>query len=428
MTWYKGRTVKATLVDVFARTIASLDPGAFVHEALEGESLEPGPVTVIALGKAAVTMVEGARSALGARIYTEVVVAPAIPVRAPSGWMESDHPSPGVRSQEAAKALLRAVATAQGPIVALISGGGSALAALPATGLKLSDVVTLVEATYAAGADIHELNIVRKHLSAIKGGRLAQAAGGPITTLLVSDVVGDIPSSIASGPTCADPSTFAEAVAIVERYCPDADGPALQYLRDGACGVHPETLKGDRNGDRLLVLAGMRSLVEHARDIASESFSEVFCFSRSLEGDVEAVANLIDETILSRHGGGAHEPAENALPGLWIAGGEATISLCPTPGEGGRAQHLALLLAGRIRGRDDLRILVAGSDGADGNSAAAGAIVDGSTWQAIERQGIAPGEALSRCDAGAALGTVGAQITTGPTGVNHADLVLVELL
>ncbi len=396
----------------------ALEPGAFVRSYLAEHALAPGDVTVLALGKAAVPMALGARAALGERIRNEIVVAPSLEGQPKAdGWLESDHPVPTARSEAAARALLTAAKRANGHVLALISGGGSALAALPAGTLTLEATGALCREIYEAGADIHKLNTVRKHLDDVKGGRLAQAASVPITTLVLSDVVGDLLSSVASGPTMVDPSSFADAVAIAERYADVACHPqAMQHLRAGAQGRLPETLKEAREGDVQRLLAGMRSLATVAGRLAEEHGVAVDVAQEVFDGDVESVAANISESALET-------PDQ---PGLWVASGESTIALCESPGTGGRAHHLALLMAQKISGGAPARVLVAGSDGIDGKADAAGAVVDEHAWDAIAAAGIDPAAALRSCDSARALAAVGAEVVTGPTGVNHADLVLVE--
>jgi hydroxypyruvate reductase len=359
-------------------------------------------------------MARAAREILGSLVVEECVVSPWLPEDAPEGWIQSTHPKLSEASERAARALLSTAASAKGQILALISGGGSALAALPAAGLSLRDKAELVEQVYAAGADIDDLNAVRKHLSAFKGGRLAEAASVPVITLLVSDVVGDDLSTVASGPTLPDPSTYADALRIVEeRLGSEASGPALLHLQAGALGEHSETPKQARSGDRQVLLAGIGALAGEAQALAEGAGTSTHLISSQLEGDVDSVAQGLLDAATEK--------------GLWIACGEATIELPADPGQGGRAQQLALRMAREIRARSDIQVLVAGSDGVDGNSEAAGALVDGDTWDRLIAMGIDPEESLQRCDAGTALAAAGAQITTGPTGVNHADLILIRV-
>jgi hydroxypyruvate reductase len=292
----------------------------------------------------------------------------------------------------------------------LLSGGGSALAALPAAGLSLQDKALLLSEVYEAGVAIDQLNVVRKHLSGIKGGQLAQAATVPMTTLLISDVVGDSLHTIASGPSLPDPSTFQSALEIAEAVGV-SPGPALERLREGASGNIEDTPSVGRAGDRHILLAGFGALASEAQRLALAAGFVSRLADRELEGSIASVAaSLLQEAKQT---------------GLCIAGAEATVKVAQAGGKGGRAQHLALHMAREIQGPEPLHILVAGSDGIDGNSQAAGAIVDNQTYERLLAIGVDPEESLRQCDSATALASVGAQILTGPTGVNHADLIFV---
>ena len=401
------------LRELFAEALYRVAPAGPTARAVEGLELAP-EVVLLATGKAAIGMAAGAESALGDRITSRVVVAPKI-VEPREGFIESSHPVPDQRSEAAGRALLAAAAAARPgqEILALISGGGSALSAVPAEGLTLADKAQAIARLEAAGTPIAYLNCVRRHLSALKGGRLALASPVRVTTLVVSDVIGDRLAEIASGPTVPDPTSFADACAVVERWSAwQGIPPAVRaHLEAGLAGERREGLvDGERPGDRAILILGLDALVGAAVDAALARKLDVQVIDRRVEGEVTEVArNLASE--LGRRGA------------VVIAGGEPTVVLPDGAGVGGRAHQLALLLAHEVRGTDTV-VLVAGSDGMDGNTGAAGAVVDGATWDAISARGLDPAAHLARCDAGSALAAVGAQILTGPTGVNHCDLVL----
>ncbi|HLU65782.1 MAG TPA: DUF4147 domain-containing protein [Kofleriaceae bacterium] len=389
-----------------ARAVAELDRAGGLGD----------QVVLLATGKAALGMAEGADAALGARVVAREVVAPSLAGRPPrAGELEGSHPVPDGRSERAGRALLAAAAAArpEQQVLALVSGGGSALSAVPAPGLALADKAQTIARLAAAGAPIAELTCVRRHLSAIKGGRLALASRAPVTTLLVSDVVGDRMEEIASGPTVPDPTTFEDACAVIERRIGWDAVPAAarRHLEAGRRGERDEGLRALRPGDRATLVLGLGALVEAAEAAARARELEVEVLEERLEGEVGEVA----ERLLGARVASARS--------IFIAGGEPVVVLPARPGTGGRAQQLALLLARAIRGTDRV-FLCAGSDGIDGASAAAGAVVDGATWDAIAAAGLDPADHLARCDAAPALAAAGAQITTGPTGVNHADLIL----
>jgi glycerate 2-kinase len=402
------------LRELFAEALYRVAPAGPTQRALEGLELAP-EVVLLATGKAAVGMAAGAESALGDRIAARVVVTPTLAGEPREGFFESSHPVPDARSEAAGRALLAAAAAARPgqEVLALISGGGSALSAVPADGLSLADKAQAIARLEAAGAPIAYLNCVRRHLSALKGGRLALASRVRVTTLVVSDVIGDRLAEIASGPTVPDPTRFADACAVVERWTGwRGIPPAVRdHLEAGLRGERREGLAdGERPDDRALLILGLDALVGAAVDASLARKLPVAVIDRRIEGEVTEVArNLASE--LDRQGA------------LVIAGGEPTVVLPEEAGVGGRAHQLALLLAHEVRGTDTV-VLVAGSDGMDGNTGAAGAVVDGGTWDSISARGLDPAAHLARCDAGSALAAVGAQILTGPTGVNHCDLVL----
>lgn len=401
-----------TLEELFEATIEALNPEPMLHAQLG--AIEAEYVTVLALGKAAVAMTLGAQAALGSRIRHEVVVAPAVPTESPDTWIASSHPLITQDSERAGNLLLAAASAARDPIIALLSGGGSALAAVAAPGLALADKRSLLVALAQAGAPIEELNVVRSHLSALKGGRLSLVAQVPVATYVISDVVGDRLATVASGPTLPDGSTYQQALAVVHRCLGDgARGKAVDHLRRGLRGEIAETPQEPRPDDKAVLVAGVGESVKRCGELATADGEVVHELGRALVGDVEDLCR--------------HIVATASAPGLWIGAGEPTVTLPPKHGSGGRAQHLALLLARAIRGRVGIRALVAGTDGVDGNSSAAGAVVDSSTWQRILRAGIDPARALTIRDSGTALGAVGALLNTGPTGVNHADLVLLKI-
>ena len=372
------------LAPVARAAVAALDPAGLVAGALDDLGGDR-PVVVLALGKAAASMAAGARRALGDRIVAETRAGPE----------QGSHPVPDERSVAAGEALLAAArrAPADHRIVALVSGGGSALAAVPAPGLTLGDKQAATAALLARGASIDEINTVRKHLSAIKGGQLAAAASAPVLSLIISDVVSGDLAAVASGPTLADPTTAADARAVIERY--GLDRKLLDHLVETP----------DRLDEEHRCLADNRRL----RDFAADRWPGAQVIAEPLAGDVAAVAGH----LLSLG------------PGSWIAGGEPTVTLPDDPGRGGRMTQLALLLARELSGERFAAVCV-GSDGIDGASDAAGAAVDGTSWRAIEAAGIDPAGALARADSASALDAIGALIRTGPTGTNVADLVLLE--
>jgi len=358
---------------------------------------------LLAVGKAAYAMAAGVCDVCpvtGGLVVTKDghVTGPALPVEI----REASHPTPDARSLAAGEALLQ---RADGHIILCVSGGASALAVAP-YGVELVEKISATSAIAAAGADIHRLNAVRKHLSRLKGGRLAAAARGPITALLLSDVIGDDPATIGSGPAAPDPTTFADALAIAE---PVAGVPAavLDHLRAGVRGEREETPKSLSNVTTR-ILAGPDTAYSAAIDAArAQGFRA---------GGMPRYTGTVDElaALLVEH-------ARTLGPGeAYIVSGEPTIRIHGPAGRGGRAQHVALLAAAADPPAG-VAVLGAGTDGTDGPTRDAGAVIDAGT---AARAGDVQA-ALAAFDAGTALAAAGALLTTGPTGTNLCDLYIV---
>jgi hydroxypyruvate reductase len=397
-----------------------------VGEALAAEPIPPGPVRVLALGKAGGPMMRGALAALGGRALDAICVVPAGAVEPIAGVqvLHGSHPRPDHSSLAAGAAILRWAGQGGGAaVLALVSGGGSALAVAPADGITFEEKVDAVAALMRAGATIGELNALRKHLSLLKGGRLAALlAPAEIRVLVLSDVPGDDLSTIASGPFAPDPTTFADALRFVK-----ARGVALapavaQRLEAGARGELPETPKP---GDPRLARVSHRILagpVDLARAAAAEATGRGF----AAEVDPAPLAgNVID--VAARLGAWARANAGQGRR-LLALGGEPTIALPPAAraADGGRAQHLALLAAREIAG---LRaaVLAAGSDGRDGPTEQAGAVVDGATAASARAAGVDLDAALAEARSGPASVAIGAAIPREDTGTHLCDLVVVAV-
>jgi glycerate 2-kinase len=269
------------LRQIFLAVAEQIDGARLVQQALAPSDLPP-PTHVLALGKVAGPMAEGLLAALGAEpaVVEGLVIAPAArfpaPGRLPAAFrlLAADHPVPGERSRQAGEATRAFVTDRSSPdrLLVLLSGGASALAVLPAPGLTLEEKRAATTAVARAGATIHELNTVRKHLSDLKGGRLGARAQVPTRVLALSDVVGNDPATIGSGPFSADPSTFGEALSILDRLAPAAAPAARRLLVRGVAGELAETPKvGDPRLDRIQYqrIAGPELVPERARSLAA---------------------------------------------------------------------------------------------------------------------------------------------------------------
>ncbi len=393
---------------VFDEAIAACDPARSV-------TVDPGDreLRAFAVGKAALAMARG----LG-RVRSGIVVAPQ-PGDVPPGWrlMIAAHPEPDERSVEAGRVVVELVESARDgdALVALISGGASSLIEQPR--VPLDELNAIVGAVMRAGRPIEQLNLVRGALSSIKAGQLAVRARVPILTQAVSDVIGDDLSVIGSGPTIG-PWTTAPNVRVDHgAYLDLRRRQAIQILRDLGIAIPPVLDTAIRarfvtRSDRARVVRRSCSLAAAADQALRARGMVALLQLGPVHDQVPAVADQLAATT-----------------GLVIAWGEPVLHVPEDHGEGGRAQQLALELANRLRGTDR-SALVVGSDGVDGPAprtrlAPAGAFVDGTTWDAIRARGLDPDAALARCDAGTVLDAVGALVVTGPTGVNHADLIMV---
>lgn len=340
-------------------------------------------------------------------------------------WIPSSHPLPDERSVAAGRRALEvARRTDQSDtLVVLLSGGASALMAVPAGHLTLDDKRVAVNALLKAGADITALNTIRKHLSAVKGGRLAAAAVAPTVCLAISDVVGDDLSVIGSGPTVPDPTTFHEAWAYVERFgVEDRLTPAVRtYLREGLEGRLGETPKaGDERFVRSMTrVIGGRFQAMHGAAAAARAFGyDVVTSDDPVVGDARTMGPMVLDRARTLAGG-------REGPVAVVASGETTVRVVGS-GKGGRNQELALSLAAAVA---DLGVNVAagsfGTDGIDGPTDAAGAFVDHTTLDRAHALSLDPGAFLADNNAYAFFAGLGDLLITGPSTTNVGDIQVV---
>jgi glycerate 2-kinase len=420
---------------LFEAAVSGAQPGTATQAAVSRLSLTDQPVHVIALGKAAHAMAEGALAALGRPPAGGVIAAPTA-APSPLEVVIGDHPIPGAGSLAAATGIASAVARV-GPndrVLALISGGASALVASPLPDIEdfgPAELARLYEALLASGADIGLVNAVRKRFTQWSAGRLATALPGRrIDCLLVSDVPGDDPASISSGPCVGDPIVTSELIARLERSGKwmRFDAVVRRHLEKIACGEIPDTAKpGDPAFDRVTVqiIVSNGQAVEAAAARAREiGFDEVVVVPTSLSGEASITGVRIASELLARRKLARGAYRSRCI--LW--GGETTVTLGPnTSGLGGRSQELALAAARSLADAGDrasgLAILAAGTDGRDGPTDAAGAIVDGLTWPAASANGRDPAADLAAHDAYRSLDAAGALLRTGYTGTNVMDVV-----
>ena len=301
-------------------------------------------------------------------------------------------------------------------MIALISGGGSALCALPAEGVSLADKQAITRALLLGGATIHEINVVRKHLSAVKGGRLAAAAApARLVSLLISDIPGDDPSLIASAPTLSDPSTCADALAVLDKHRVDTPASLRAALRDGRFETpKPGDVRLASHGHH--VIASAQDGLEAAARQARARGWAVHILSDAMEGEAQDLA--LAHAALARQVQRRHQPFQ--APCVLLSGGEATVTV-RGKGRGGRNTEFALALAHALQGLSGVYALSAGTDGLDGNGAAAGAWITPDTLESAARKGLSAADSLHRNDSFTYFDAIGTTVVTGPTHTNIND-------
>ncbi len=423
-------TLREAGLQILGAAIKAGEVGPLVRRALDSVDLsKPRRILVVGAGKASGAMAHALEERLGDRISGGlVVVKDGYPASTRKiKVVEAGHPVPDERGLRAANEILALVrsARAEDLVIVLVSGGGSALTPCPAPPITLEDKQTLTRLLLAAGANINELNAVRKHCSLMKGGRLAQAASpAPVLALILSDVIGDPLDVIASGPTAPDQATFGEALAILDRFRLRDKVPArvLEQLERGVKGEVPETPKaGDplfrRVDNRILGNNGL--VVEAAVESARALGFHAHLLTRSLQGEAREAAKEITALALTVKTAGK----PGGLPACLIAGGETTVTVRGR-GLGGRCQEFALAGALALQGIEEVVLVAAGTDGTDGPTDAAGAIADGSTIARGSGRGLDARASLEANDSYRFFSALGDLVTTGPTNTNLLDLYL----
>lgn len=390
-----------------------------------------GSVTLVGIGKAAGDMAAGAFAVLGERVAGGVLVAPEGVAIEPIEGLDiyrGGHPIPNDRGVSGARAVYDlATSSDRGDtLICLISGGGSALMTLPPEGISLDEVQQTTDLLLKAGATIQELNAVRKHLDQLKGGRLARrAAPARVIALVLSDVIGDPLDVIASGPLSPDPTTYAQAVAVLRdrevwERIPDA---VRRHFERGLAGELEESPKaGDPAFATVEVhLVGNNRIAAVAvREEAEARGYATRLLTTSLSGEATEVGRVL--AALGREMRRSGEPLD--VPGCLIAAGETTVTVRGA-GRGGRNQEMALSAALEIAGDAGIVIGSVGTDGIDGPTDAAGALVDGTTLARAEADRLDVKGALARNDSYPILTALGDIVRTGPTGTNVMDLQIV---
>jgi glycerate 2-kinase len=402
---------------LFQAAVSAADPGALIPRWLPARP--KGRTIVVGAGKAAASMAAALERNWDAPLEGLVITryGYAVPCRRIE-IVEASHPVPDNAGYEAARRMLEMV-KALGPedlVIALISGGGSALLSLPAAGLTLEDKQEINQRLLRSGANITEMNCVRKHLSAIKGGWLAvTAAPARVISLIISDVPGDDPGVIASGPTIADSTTFADALAVLQKYGIDSPTRVIGHLQRAAL----ETPKpGDErfNGHEHHLIATPQHSLEAAAQVARAAGVTPLILSDSFEGEAREVAKVM--AAMARQVVRYQQPLP--APCVLLSGGETTVTV-RGQGQGGRNVEFLLALALQLGGLPQVHALAADTDGVDGQAEVAGALISPATLQRARSMGIDSTACLAANDAHPYFAALGDQVITGPTFTNVND-------
>ncbi len=385
-------------------------------------------ISLVSIGKAAVPMAQAIEEVMGGELDRELVITKhghASNSLLNCAPIVAGHPIPDQAGEKAARSVqeLACQLDKRDLLIVAISGGASALLPAPASPVTLAAKQRTTDFLLKAGANIQQLNTVRKHLSFLKGGRLAALAyPATIVSLLLSDVIGDAVDVIGSGPTAPDSSTFADALAVLEQFRLLDRVPEVvrALLERGAAGLIEETPKpGDpifRNVHNVIV-GSNRLALDAAAEEARNLGYRTRIFSSSLEGETREVASqqaqLLRETLASER--------PDSAPVCILSGGETTVTVTGA-GKGGRNQEFALAAAAGIAGLENVAVLSAGTDGTDGPTDAAGAIATGSTISRAQQLGLSAAAHLARNDSYSFFDKLGDLIRTGPTGTNVMDV------
>jgi hydroxypyruvate reductase len=342
--------------------------------------------------------------------------------------VEAGHPVPDGAGETAAAEIFNLVSnlTKDDHLIALISGGGSSLLSLPVTSISMADLKAVTNSLLKSGAPITEMNIVRKHLSRIQGGRLAAACKAPITTLIISDVTGDEPSAIASGPTCADPSTYQEAIAILKRFNVTAPESVTAHLQAGVDGKITETPKPNdpvfANAKQVVIATAHQSLQAAASFFNEQGITPVV-LGDTVTGEASEVAKVY--AALAKEIRQYHQPFK--APVALISGGECTVTVKGN-GRGGRCVEFLTSLAIELNGMSDVYALAADTDGIDGTEDNAGALLFPDTAERAQALNLSAVARLANNDGYSYFSALGDLLVTGPTRTNVNDYRVILVL
>jgi glycerate 2-kinase len=437
---HEHKKIRADALAILHQGLAAVDPATAVRQVLAaaGRTIRAADFSWKAQGRSRIILLGGGKAAGPMASAAEEILVGF----SPSGLLvtkyehsvplrqvrlfEAGHPLPDANGLRGGAEILQLAETA-GPkdlVLCLLSGGGSALLPAPVAGVTLAGKQLATDLLLRSGADIRALNTLRKHLSRVKGGGLARAAHpATLLTLAVSDVIGDPPEIIASGPTVPDPSTFGEALAIIHQYDLEHAMPqsVMRHLRRGTNDISLETWKPAKQNitSNYQVVAGIRQAADAACTAACKLGYRSKILTTGLAGEARTAAAWLVAQAREQQ----QTLAPETEPLCLIAGGETTVTVTGD-GVGGRNQELALAAAIQLQGTDGITLLAAGTDGTDGPTDAAGALVDGTTWARGELYGLDATAYLANNDSYHYFDRLGDLVKTGPTRTNVMDLTL----
>lgn len=415
--------MRSLLEESFRAAVAAADPLAILGPQLPRPPR--GRTLVVGAGKAAAAMAVAVERGWPASAPLEGIVLTRYRHSLPTSRIrvvEAGHPVPDEAGESGAREIIRLASalTEDDLLIALLSGGGSSLLSLPAADISMADLKAVTAQLLRCGAAIQEINTVRKHLSAIQGGRLAAACKARVVALIISDVTGDDPTHIASGPCAPDPTTFRDALEVLARYRVTPPPAVRTRLEGGAAGRIGETPKpGDAvfaRVDNRVVATAHRSLEAAARTFRAAGVTPVI-LGDTVTGEASEVAKVLAALVreVRRYG------APFAPPVALISGGECTVTLRAEGGRGGRCSEFLLALAIELEAIDGVHAIAADTDGIDGSEDNAGALIGPDTATRARSAGIDPQDFLARNDSYGYFAALGDLLVTGPTLTNVND-------
>ncbi len=407
-------TLKEDAYHILQQSIQSVLPDTAVKRALQNKYFAK-PITIVSIGKAAWSMASAAYEVLGSQVKQGIVITKYHHGKGPIAnllIMEAGHPIPDKNSISATARAVDMVKnlTREDEVVFLISGGGSSLLEMPLSGITLTDMMNITSQLLHSGADIIEINTIRKHLSAVKGGRFAKLCEpAQIYAIVLSDVLGDRLDSIASGPACADTSTVADVQSILSKY-------ELKMPKNVIHALEQETPK-EINNCETIITGNVSQLCFSASISAQKLGYQTIILSTTLDCEAKEAGKFLASIARSIQ----KESCPISTPCAIICGGETVVKITGK-GKGGRNQELALAASQGIQDLPNTIIVAIGSDGTDGPTDAAGGWVDGTAFFQLKKSGYDVNTILKENNSYEALNSTGNLIITGPTGTNVNDL------